>query len=619
MKQIYKPVLIFLMVLAFGCDADDFAELNSNPSELAEPDVRFSITQAVQDMYSEDYLNWFYTNFDYIFPWSQLTTASVGGGNSEALVEIGPTGSQSIYPNLYANTRDIRTRIDALPEEEKAERLAMRAMTFPIQIQPALTITDHTGSMVYTEGAMAPYTTPPLITPVFDNQETLFNTWLAELDGAIADLTKENQFNLGNQDVIYNGDYEKWAKFCNLLKLKIAARLVNKNRAKAFSIAEEVATSSAGYMNAVSDDFVYRRDVNYRGNGNGFQPGIGGKNIINFMLENQDPRIRVIYDKNDFNGEVVQAFIDAGKALPPFVEEFVMLDNEGNFEGWSGPGEPWVRYAGVPLSPEETLKSENRIYFNQSELYRISSGGVEKSYEATSDYTERITRTGFNFTYPTKPGGRVIEITDNFPPLEVILGSSAETNLYLAEFKLLGANLPGSAQDYFNQGVRLSVERMDLLAKNSGLPYYNSDPVYVNEVMANAASTSLKAGEIEALLTQPAYDLSTDGLEKVYIQQYINFAATPNDMWTTVRRSGIPATGSTYLPRENFLAGGTELTLPRRLPVGTPTEDDKNYANAVSAAEEQGFTTGTNDPTVLNTQRLWFDQENPSYGAGPNE
>ncbi|WP_339708710.1 SusD/RagB family nutrient-binding outer membrane lipoprotein [uncultured Kriegella sp.] len=617
MKEIYKTLLILLTVLAVGCDADDFAELNSNPSELAEPDVRFSITQAVQSMYSNDYTVWFYTNFDYVFPWSQLTTAAVDGGNTEAFVEMGPTGGQSIYPGLYANTRDIRTRIDALPEEEKAEREAMKAMTFPIQIQPALTITDHTGSMVYTEGALAPYTTPPLITPAYDTQETLYNTWLEELDLAIVGLTAPNQFNIGNQDVIYNGDYEKWAKFCNLLKLKIAARLVNKDRAKALAIAEEVANSSVGYMNALSDDFIYKRDVNYRGTGNGQQPGIGGKNIIDFMIENQDPRVRVIYDKNDFNGEVVQAFIDAGKALPPYVEQYVTLDGDGNFEGWSGPGEPWVRYAGVPLSPDETFASENNVYFNQGELYRITADGIEKTYVATSDYTERITRTGYSFTYPTKPGGRVIQITDNFPPLEVVLGSSAETNLYLAEFKLLGANIPGSAQDYFDQGVRLSVERIDLLGENSGLPYYESDPVYEDGDMAEAASTKLKAGEIDALLAQPAYDLSVDGLEKVYIQQYINFAATPNDVWTTVRRSGIPETGSSYLPRESFLASGSELTIPRRFVVGTPTEDDKNYANTVQAMEEQGFSTGTNDPAVLNSERLWFDQENPDYGAGP--
>ncbi len=91
----------------------------------------------------------------------------------------------------------------------------------------------------------------------------------------------------------------------------------------------------------------------------------------------------------------------------------------------------------------------------------------------------------------------------------------------------------------------------------------------------------------------------------------------PNYVWTMVRRSGIPETNSTDLPREPFLASGSELTVPRRFVIGTPTEDDKNYANRVKAIEEQGFTTGSSAPTVLNSERLWFDQENPAYGAGP--
>lgn len=617
MKYIYKITMVLGVLLIAACDKDYFSELNSNPSELSEPDIRFEVTQAIEQMYSDDYTVWFYNMFDYIYPWSQIATGTVNGANAETVVEMGPNGGQSIYPSLYANTRNVRAIIDELPETEKAARRAIRAMTFAIQIQPALTITDNGGSMVYTEGALAPFTSPPLLTPKYDNQETLFNTWLEELDAAIPELLASNQFDMGNQDLIYNGDYAKWAKFCNLLKLRIAARLINKDRARALEIATEVVNSPAGYMDDLSDDFIYGRGIKYQGTGNGQQPGIGGKNLIDFLVSNKDPRLGVLFDKNSFNGEVVQAFIDAGKALPPYVEQYVVLDGAGNFSGWSGPGEPWVRFYGVPLSPDAAFKAENDIYFNQNELYKVTASGAEKFYEGTSDFSERVTRTNFAHTYPTRPGGRLLELKDNYPALDVILGSSAETNLYLAEFKLLGANIPGSAQDYFDQGVRLSVQRMDQLAKNHRYPYYENDPVYQNQALAEAGAIKLRPGQIEDLLMQPAYDLSSNGLEKVYIQQYINSAVTPNDTWTTVRRSGIPMTGSTVLARDEFLSSGVELVIPRRFQKGTPTEDSRNFANEKAAIEEQGFTTGTNSPTILNTERLWFDIGNPDYGAGP--
>jgi len=616
MKNTFKIIFALIFLMAWGCDKDHFAELNSDPSSLSDPDLRYSVTKAVEQMYGNDYTNWFYTNFQYLYPWVQIT--SMQGGNGPGMAEMGPYGSQNIYSGLIPQTMDVRHRIEQMSDEDKAIYQSLAAITYAIQIQPAMTVTDLTGSMVYTEAGLAPYTTPPLITPKYDNQEALFNTWLEELDKAISILTTaENQVVMGNQDVIYGGDYSKWAKYCNLLKLKIAARLVNIDNAKALTIASEVANSSAGYMDDLDDDFIYNRGVKYYGTGNGMWIGYAGRNLVDFMVANKDPRVRFIFEKNSFNAEVVQAFIDAKKALPPYVEQYVEFDSEGNFAGWKGPGEPWVRYHGVPLAPDATLAGENDIYFDQGTLYRISLDGSEKTYSATSLFSEKLVRTTYDYTYPTKPGGRVIQLKDNDPPLNVILGSAAETNLYLAEFKLLGANLPKSAQEYFDWGVELSVRRADALAKNNQMPYYETDPVYLNADDALAAATKLKEGEVTELLSNPAYDLSTDGLEKVYIQQYINFANTPGDVWALVRRSGIPKKGSSYLPWDNFIASGNELTIPRRFTVATPTEDNKNYKNQLSSVQEQGFTTGTSDPNVLNSERLWFDKQNPNYGAGP--
>lgn len=611
MKTTYKLIFALIFIFAIGCDKDRFAELNSDPSTLSEPDLRFSMTKAIEQMYGNDYTIWFYNNFQYVYPWAQVTTMQGGNGNDFNL--MGPTGGQGIYGSLMPQTMDVRMRIDALPDEEKASYKALRGLTFPIQIATALTVTDNTGSMVYTEAGLAPYTNPPLLTPIIDNQETLFNTWLAELDEAIEGLTAADQFAMGNQDRIYNGDYSKWAKFCNLLKLKIAARLVNKDRAKAISIAEEVASSSVGYMDDLNDDFIYKRGIKYYGTGNGMWIGYGSKNLLDYLLANKDPRLRFIFEKNHFNGEVVQAFIDAEQALPPYIDPLVEYDGDGNFAGWKGDGEPWVRYHGAPLSPDATQDPANAMYFNQSATNKIEN----KTYSATSLYSEKLTRTTYNYTYPTKPGGRVIELKENDPPLYVVLGSSAETNLYLAEFKLLGANLPQSAQEYFNWGVQLSIMRADKLAEHQEMPYYNGDPVYVDENEAEAGATKLRDGEITALMSQPSYDLSTDGLEKVYIQQYINFMNTPNDIWTTVRRSGIPKKGSSYLAWEDFTVSGSEIPIPRRMTVGAPTEDDINYANKMAAIQEQGFSAGTPNPSVLAAERLWFDKENPNYGDGP--
>lgn len=620
MKNIFKiSIVVLLAVLTGACDRDDFADLNSDPSISPDAELRFSITKGIEQMYGNDYTSWFYDSFDYTYPWSQVTTGAPGSGNSEGLVEMASTGGfQHIYNFIIPNMRDVRSRIDAMPEEEQREMQALRAMTYPIQILPVMQYSDYYGSIIYSEAGLAPYTNPPLIAPDYDTQEELFETWLEELDRAIEGLSASEQFDIGSQDIIYNGDYGKWAKFCNLLKLKIAARLVNANRSRAIEIVEEVANSPAGYMSSLDDDFIYSRGILYFGTGETTQPGIGGQNLVDFMVANRDPRLRVVFEKNSFNGEVVQAFIEAEQPLPPYVEQYVERDEAGDFSGWSGPGEPWVRYFGAPLAPTATISSDNQYYFNQGVLNRINLDGVERTYASTSSFNERVVRTGYPFTYPTRPGGRVLEVRDNYPPLNVILGSSAETYLYLAEFKLLGANIAGTAQEFLNNGVELSVRRLDQLANNNGFPYYESDPVY-QDVEAEEASTMLKPDEIQNLLAQPVYDLSSNALEKVYIQQYINFLGTPGDVWTTTRRSGIPKRNSEYLQWDRLLASGSELTIPRRFMVNAPSADNQNFENTLNAYEQQGFTAGTNNPVILNQERIWWDINNPDYGEGPIE
>lgn len=616
MKNTHIIAFALILMMGWGCDKEKFAELNSDPSTISSPDLRFSVATAIDQMYSDDYLVWFYNNFQYVYPWSQVT--SKGAGNSSDFVDMGPASSFNLYSRLFPQTLDVRARIDKMAESEKASYQAMRAITYAMQILPAIHNTDNFGSLVYTEAGLAPYTNPPLFTPVLDNQKTLYTTWLKELDNAIAVLaTAKSQVGLGTQDAIYGGDYTKWAKFCNLLKLKIAARLINQDRAWALKIAAEVGASSVGYMDGLNDDFVYTKGIKYYGTGNGISSGYASKNLVDFMVGNRDPRLRFIFEKNGFNAEVVQAFLDAGKALPPYVAQYANVDANKKFTGWKSPGEPWVRYHGAPVSPDAKQDPANNIYFNQTELNKISVGSVQKTYASTSVYSEKMVRTSYDYAYPTKPGGRVIELKDNDPGMNVLLGSSAETNLFLAEFKLLGASLPKSAQEYFNKGVELSVSRMDALAKNNQMPYYNSDPVYTNVDEAAAAATKLRSGEITDLLAKPAFSLAIDGLEKVYIQQYINYMNTPGDVWATVRRSGIPKQGSTYLAWEKFTSNGVEMTIPRRFVINTPGKDDVNYANKMAAITEQGITPATLDAIKLNTERFWFDKLNPQYGVGP--
>ena len=222
----------------------------------------------------------------------------------------------------------------------------------------------------------------------------------------------------------------------------------------------------------------------------------------------------------------------------------------------------------------------------------------------------------YDTSVPTVPGGPVIERTDDRPWYGLYMGS-AEVNLYLAEFKLLGASLPGSATDYYNKGVRASVEEYDRLAKLNQIAYYgtthNYDP--------NEVSIELKTGELDAMMENTGYQLTgstAEQLEKVYVQQMLNFTLYPDDQFVTARRSGLPRFNSNLIARENFTIVPV-TNIPRRMDTGIPVETDLMYQIKIDAYSHQGLTPTTAGPngTTLNAERLWQDAGAPQWGAGP--
>ncbi|MFT7032856.1 MAG: hypothetical protein ACJA2S_001357 [Cyclobacteriaceae bacterium] len=610
----HKLIITVCLAILFSTQSctDDFAELNSNPSVVSDPDSRFLISSALQNMHNNNYTLYFYTYNDYVFPYSQVSTESTGG-NGTTFNQGGLTGLQSLMSGLNPGL-DARMRIDQLPEEELNSSQAMKGVTYAVQIHLALSILDYRGGMAYSEAGMARYTTPALLTPKIDTEEELFDTWLTELDNSIAMLGMDNQFSLGNQDLFYKGNYEKWLKFCNLLKLRIAARLVNANRAKAIEIAEQVGAST--YMDDLADDFLFNSGKNSNGGGNGVGGGwIGyaGQNLVDFLKTNKDPRLRFIFRKNDYSPEVIDAIIATNgvAGLPDQIQDIINLNGAGTFDSWKpGNEEPWGRYWGVPLS---TTAQTDAQYFQQGSLFFATddAGGSRKTYSWSSVLEEKNRRTAYTHSYPTKPGGSVLQVIGSEVPFYTLLGSAAETNLYLAEFKLLGANLTKTATEYFQQGVRLSISRFDDLAMRHENPYYDGDPVLADPTVG---ATKLKADEIDDLLLNEAYQLNgTDNLEKVYIQQYVHNINTPGDLWTTVRRGGIPKIGSAYFAMEDF--GVTDI--PRRIAIDAPDESNLMFEKYTTYFNSAGFTTNDNTSAVLSSERLWFDTNNPAYGAGP--
>ena len=632
-KSIITAALVSTTLLT-GC-MDEFADTNTKPSVVTDPDIRFLFTEALTEFEPSEYMQWFYNNNKYYLPWTQATVFELG--NSTSLNQMGDAaGQSSAVIKVKVITEEIE---DILANKYDAEKAAnyenIRVLGNVLNVYMGIFGTDVNGSIPYSEAAKAMVTNPPILTPKYDTQKELFTFWLAQLNETITVLgeNRKHQVALDKQDFIYQGDILKWAKLANSLKLRIAVRLLHEDKAMALQIAKEVTSSPAGVMESVADDFIYNKASDDYNFGDDAQPGYGSEGLINLMVENKDPRVRAVFAKNDFNATVVQAFLDAGKAIPPYINKYIKtktLDGKKVFNGWEAPGEPWVRYHGAPVSVHAKDNAEiDAAYFNEI-FFKIKVDNSEKVYQPLAFHNQEMVRGNLVYTYPNAPGGQVIEDKIKAPWYGLYM-SSAEVQFYLAELSLMGATLPESADTYFEEGIRLSVESHDNLAKLNQIPYYNTllnDALTydITDAEGNTIkkgtpieqSIALKKDELETLLQQDVCNLTgstLEKLEKVYIQQYINFLLQPNELFAMSRRSGIPMKGSKIFPYEDF---STEAyVIPRRFKIDAPSPSDLMFNIKNEAYKQQGFTLTTDNPATLNKERVWYDTKAPNFGEGP--
>ena len=625
-KILLAAAMTSVLAVSTSSCSDDYAELNQNPSNVSKADPKGLMTQAILEFQPNDYLLWWY-NVNYLTRWTQMTCPT--GSFTESFTEMaenGGQGGQYIATLRYRN--EIKAALDNSGEEQyRGYEAACTILT----VYLGLFDSDVYGALPYTEACR--YKTDGILVPKYDMVKDLYDTWLGELDNCITVLQNKDLDSNAAQDPAYQGDWSKWARLANSLKLKIAVRLLAQDKSRALAIAKAVAESPAGYIDNLDQDFRFAKATKVNtgnsdyvyGTGNGLSsPGLSA-NVAKFMLGSLDPRIRFIYTKNSYNSKVVQGFIDADKFedLPTCVKEVVVRDEDGNFKEWGGLGEPWVRYNGLPVVMDGSIKEEYNEYFNYGTRYNLTVDETTKSYYPFSTMSEEMRRGRVDFTVPTV-GSNVIQDTDDNPLYTMYL-TAAEVNLYLAEFKALGASLPQSAEYYYNRGVRFSVETYDALAAANKIPYYGTTYDYD----ANEKVIDLQAGEIDAMMATENVKLTgsaAEQLEKIYLQELIHFSLMPDDQFVTARRSGYPKIGSTLLPMIKFAEVNLEA-IPRRFEIGSISPTDKMKDVKAEAYKQQGFNTlGTghsggafnNSSSALNTERVWQDIPAPQWGTPAN-
>ena len=549
-KTILYIILATFSLLSSSCKRD-FTSTNVDPTIISKVDVKYLFTSSLESLQNRGG-EWIWEDLEQLLRISQLVTSDP--------YELS-TSINSRYGNFYAgvlpNLFEVRRLIDDKSDKDRFQKIY--AATYIVQVFQGLKVTDMYGSIPYTQANEG--RSKGVFNPVYDTQKTLYDAWLKELSSSISVLENNlaNQEPFGNNDIFYQGDWTKWAKLANSLKLRIAARYQNPDPEAAKKIFKEVMSDPIGPISSISDQMTYNNtiympfgagDVNYR------STRFATENVVDYMKATGDPRISIYYEPNSLVGDFRDQLTANSVTLP----------------SWINLTDPLVQFQGGPCN------------FGNGEKNAYFSNGVPVG----SNKFNLISTMNRKFMVPRYQGG-------NGQYIDVLV-SYAEVCFYISEFIEKGyssGDTKGTAADWYNKGVRASMTTMNTIAVAAQSPSVASiDPL------------------VDTYLTKDKVKLNgTNNLEKIYIQQLLNFFRQGTEAFTLVRRTGFPKFNSTILPRETM----AEIIF-RRYPLNDPGAI--NRENYMSAMKEEGFTPNDISYEKLSTERIWFDKSSPAFGGG---
>lgn len=297
--KLYKSVALCSLLALAGCH--DFEELNTNPyAPIYDPtvenvsadgiDIDYTLTEnalaSLKGM--EGAIGSIFANFSYEGPYNdyQVTTnlthdvyAGYWGVNVGSFVNQAPTYSYTDgwSANRWKHFYDDRSASEysqLIKTFHFCNKEYYHTAFYITRIYYAFLLsmqTDTYGDIpvdYYVKGAM-----PPEENVTYTPQKEVYGIIFQLLDQATTNLRKANvpatsQYDLGDNDKCYKGDVDKWRRFANTLRLRLALRVSNVDPALAQAQAKAALEDEAGLMQSQDDNMKQTPKRQYISGGN---------------------------------------------------------------------------------------------------------------------------------------------------------------------------------------------------------------------------------------------------------------------------------------------------------------------------------------------------------------
>lgn len=173
-------------------------------------------------------------------------------------------------------------------------------------------LVDHYGDIPYFDALKGNPSDGGILTPKYDDAKAIYDDLVVRLDADI-DALSSTEDEIGDEDLIYGGDLEKWVRMANSLKLRILMRQSITNGAEVgpkvialidngIFIEDEADMAKIPFAGATGSNFNPQYARREAGVGQFY---VASKSSVDEMVELGDPRLSVIYDPAENTGTIV--------------------------------------------------------------------------------------------------------------------------------------------------------------------------------------------------------------------------------------------------------------------------------------------------------------------------
>jgi len=569
-KMIYRISIVLLLIFtSVGCS--DFQEINDRPDAFTSSEVsaKYFVTGTQIELYAPNRYPYWRAQIIHADRFGGQTTFGMKGSWwSDGLgydFSGGYTNAEYDWiagynTTLAAYLQFVQEGGDLENERFYAIGLIMKGLYYQMY-------NDIHGMVPYKEAS-----DPGIVTPVYDTQAEIYSGVINDLDIAMDIIgsnvvTGEGIELLGDNDLFFEGDLQKWKKLANSLKLRMALRALG---APGADFAEAAITEALGgeFLVGAEDNALMEKDIEISQWANAAYGdvwrnfgGLGSKwNLSETMVENlrdnNDPRLPMIV-------KPALGFHENEKGIPiPIV---LTRPTDGS---------------GVALFDKrvafilETLDDADVVYTAVENSVQVEImfdytpvDGVVPAY-----YVGQPTRLNGDIYGLIEPAlfSQPTDIVTNaknqgLPIFPEIVFTAAEGNFLQAEASVKGKG--GDAQSFFQEGIR---QAMKLWGVDDGA---------IENFIANEDAALLNGSPEE-------------NFEKISIQRWLAAYTDGFEAWAIVRDSGYPSNLAAGVTDSDIFALGTlNGDYPQRMRYGSGAYNtngaNTDAANAVQGADVQ--------------------------------